>query len=340
VTGRDTTVFSRLHPTRLALIAAFVAAGVGAGFPAPATAASTPPDASTYPGLWSPSYINDPITQATEADAVAVAESNQVVVAQVSVYLPWLKMMKQINPHLLILAYQNGVFSEATHSYPESWYAHDASGARIRSLQWGDYLMSPSNPGWASDVTQECTAHVDLGYDGCFLDSFGDGILSTGYLSALPVNPATGRIWTQPEWVRADLRIAKTLRAAQPSIPIIGNTIGDGQRYWSPTATTRPILEELGGGMEELFLRTPSTGVNTFKGEKQWLQDVTVLSDAESRGDFVVVTTKLWVRATADQVNAWHRYALASFLMGTEGPRPVLLSHYRHLAVPDRAPAI
>jgi hypothetical protein len=304
---------------RLALAAAVIATGLTLGHTASARASVAPPVPSEYPGPWSPSYINTPITQATEAEAVTVAESNDVVVAQVSVYLPWIAKMKQINPSLQMFAYQNGSFAEPGKSYPQSWYAHNANGARVTSIGWGNYLMSPSSPEWAQTVTQQCTANVALGYDGCFLDSFGDGILATGYLSSLPVDAATGQVWTQPEWVAADVQIAQTLRAAEPSIPIIANTIGNGQRYWSSTRTTLPILNVLGGGMEELFLRTPSAPVSSFKSQASWLQDVTVLSDAESRGDFIVATTKLWVTATVDQINAWHRYALASFLMGTEG---------------------
>jgi hypothetical protein len=44
-----------------------------------------------------------------------------------------------------------------------------------------------------------------------------------------------------------------------------------------------------------------------------------MLADVGSKGDFAAATTKVWITATAAQITSWHRYALASFLLGTTG---------------------
>ena len=44
-----------------------------------------------------------------------------------------------------------------------------------------------------------------------------------------------------------------------------------------------------------------------------------MLRDAGAQGKSVLVLTKLWVRATEAQTKRWHRFALASFLLGDDG---------------------
>jgi hypothetical protein len=44
-----------------------------------------------------------------------------------------------------------------------------------------------------------------------------------------------------------------------------------------------------------------------------------MLRDAGAQGKSVLVLTKLWARATEAQTKRWHRFALASFLLGDDG---------------------
>ena len=72
----------------------------------------------------------------------------------------------------------------------------------------------------------------------------------------------------------------------------------------------------------EIFLRDKNTPLDTFKTEAAWKQDVDMLVDVGSRGKVAWTTTKMWnVSSTATQVqiDRWHKYALASFLLGTNG---------------------
>jgi hypothetical protein len=293
------------------------AASVKAG----ATTTSVAPDVGTYPGNWSPAYMALGQQPVSEATALAVAEAHDVIVAQPPVYAPWVTLMKQVNPNLVIFAYQNASFSHSILSFPESVYSHDSSGHRIQSLQFQTYLMVPNSSAWESYQAQLCTQDLKTShYDGCYLDTMGDGILSTGYLTALPVIPGTGTAYTDADWVSVESTLAQAIKSANGNAPLLGNMLGNGQRYFSSNATTVPILKVLGGGVEEMFLRESAWPITTFKSPKKWIQDVTSLSNAESLGDYVAAITKVWVPgATTAQVDAWHRYALASFLLGTGG---------------------
>jgi hypothetical protein len=256
----------------------------------------------------------------SQSVAIQVAEAHDFVVAQPQKFAPWVSVMKQVNPNLLLLVYQNSSFSYPSQSFSETTYSHDASGNRIQSRGFGTYLMRPNSAAWQNYEAQTCTSNLaKSGYDGCYLDTMGDGILSTGYLTALPVNPSTGQPYTDQQWVSAETSLAQAVKSANGSVPLVGNMVGNGQRYWSATATTVPILQVLGGGMEEMFLRNAYWAVGSYKTAQKWLQDVTTLSDAEANGHWIAATTKVWVNATTAQVNSWHRYALASFLLGTGG---------------------
>jgi hypothetical protein len=59
--------------------------------------------------------------------------------------------------------------------------------------------------------------------------------------------------------------------------------------------------------------------VNTYKSESLWKQDVDMLVNAQQRGSGVLAMTRLWVTATAAQTLAWHEFALASYLLATNG---------------------
>jgi hypothetical protein len=68
----------------------------------------------------------------------------------------------------------------------------------------------------------------------------------------------------------------------------------------------------------EAFMRASRWKVSYYKGETAWRQDVNALVDAANRsqGSIVLAVTKVWTDASASQIASWHRYSLASFLLG------------------------
>jgi hypothetical protein len=68
--------------------------------------------------------------------------------------------------------------------------------------------------------------------------------------------------------------------------------------------------------MAEVFVRPATSAVNFYKNEVNWRYDVDMLVDAAARGQFVTAITKVWTNSTATQQDAWHRYALGTFLLG------------------------
>lgn len=154
------------------------------------------------------------------------------------------------------------------------------------------------------------------GYDGCFLDVLGTSGLNPSSVTGLPIDPRTGAVWTQHDWMEATSAIGASIRAAIAPRPIMANGLGFGVPYFDPAAPRERLLDGVGTAMSEVFVREPRSAVNFYRNEVTWKKDVDMVADAVARGSRIVVTTKVWSTATASQIDTWHRYSLATFLLG------------------------
>lgn len=256
----------------------------------------------------------------TRDQALTIARRFEVVVAAARTFPAHLSAMRNANPRLAVLVYLNGAFTSDTRSYPEAYYAHDANGERIFSRKWKKWMMDVSNPDWAAEVAQECKADLELsGYDGCYVDMLGTAPLTDGYVSKPPINPATGRVWTKDEYVAATTAIGAKVERANSSYIVVGNGLANGKRYFAKDGATAPLLNGLDGANAEGWIRGANQAINQFRREVDWKKDVDMLVHAGSRGKSVLAMTKVWVSATQAQIDRWHKYALASFLLGNDG---------------------
>jgi hypothetical protein len=265
-----------------------------------------------------------PKTQYTATQAVQIAQAFDVIAAHQNNLLgQYIPQMKAANPNLVILVYLDGSFvpSSLASFYPASWYAHDAKGNKLTSTGFGNYLMDVGNPNWATTVAQNCQKRLaPYPYDGCFIDMLGEALLlNAGYLSSVPINPATGLPWTTKERMDATTKIAQAVVSATPGKQMMANGLKAGYTYFATTAPTSELFNAAPSGLAETWLRQATHPVSTFETEAVWLQDINMLADATTRGRAIAVTTKVWITATANQIAQWHKYALASFLMGTQG---------------------
>jgi hypothetical protein len=294
---------------------------VGPGAPSQASGQQTTlPTAGSVLPRFAPIYMGTHWSM-TAAQAVTIAQEFDVIAAQASVFPKYIAAMKVANPTLRVVAYINGTFDlkSGGTSYPAAWYETSAAGARIRSA-FGNYLLDPANTGWEQTVAAQCTAAITKShYDGCFIDTLGTAPLDAGYVTGLPINPATHAVWTGTDWLTATSAIAAAVRAANPGAVVVANGLANGAKYFSTTGATSALLSPVGVGMAELWLRPPGAAATKFPSVTKWLANVNMLEDAESHGQSILTTTKLWVTATAAQQTQWHKFALSSFLLGAGG---------------------
>jgi hypothetical protein len=232
--------------------------------------------------------------------------------------------MRSANPRLKIFLYMNATFAQSYQppggpgGFDPAWYAKDAHGSYVKNPTSGNYLMDPTSPGWIQHDADWCKSQL-TGYDGCYLDALGLAPLQAGYLSAFPINPATKKPWTKPDWIRATASLAKQVRALVRPITVFGNGLTNGTFFFDPSQPTKQIVDGLDGGVAEGWLRLSTAPVGAYPPVATWKQNVDMIPVVEGEGKPLLVVTKLWSSATPAQQAAWLQYSLATFLLGTGG---------------------
>jgi len=263
----------------------------------------------------------------TQAEAVSAAKTFDVIVALRNAYPQYLSQMKAANPNLTLLVYAKGMFVYDT-SLPESAYSHDANGRRIRSQQFGTYLLNPNSAAALSYQTS-LARHMlsSSGYDGVFLDTLGVAAINPGFVTSQPINPATGRVWTGADWMAATSAMAGKTAAAIGK-PVLGNGLRDGTSYYDPTVLSRQLTRTgLDAGMAEAWVRGGANPITNYPSEAVWRQNVDMLADAGNAGCSVMPITKVWTSGTQAQKDAWYEFVLATYLLGNDGHSYVSFSY-------------
>jgi hypothetical protein len=282
---------------------------------------------------WAPPFATG--GHVTAETAVMQAREFDVIAAHPWTYRGDVARMRRARSSLTLLAYLNGTFAQAVqaHAYPSSWYLRDAAGHKVRSLQWGNYLMDPTNPGWIADRVARCRRSVRTsGDDGCMVDMLGTAPLYDWYVTGAPIDPTTGERWTVAAWLAATTRLAAEIRAGSGGAIVIGNGLGDGRRYFDTNAPSQQLLNGIDGAIADGWLRTADRPVDRYPSVSAWTRDVEMLSSTDKS---VFVETKVWTAASPEQVAAWHRFSLASFLLGNDGHAYFAFSDDPHGAAPS-----
>lgn len=286
--------------------------------------------AATTPGFRSMFYDIEGQGSLTLADAVIrareVGRFGQIV-AQRSKYKDKVTAMKDTQPTMELLVYVNGTHT-TNPGYDPAWYVRDKSGEKVRAAEpWqGNFLMDPRNADWTAFRIRTCLELIsDSGFDGLYVDEVGTGCI-TAVSTGLPIDPATGTVWTTEDWTHD---MSAFLGAIQNAVthPVWFNGLREANAFWGVAASpTRPplpaqkILLDTGaaGGAAELWLRAPGQPLDKFQDVTYWERTAGM---HDYCGDRIMTLTKTWVDGTQAQKDQWHRYALSTFMNATAGGR-------------------
>jgi Hypothetical glycosyl hydrolase family 15 len=286
-----------------------------------AVAADPPPD-KTYPGAgnvkaYSLQFMENYSAKPTQAEAVTMAEAFDVVVAHNRKLTPHVDAMHKANPDCRIYCYQNATFCWQT-DLPEAYYAHDATGKRITAKDWGNtYLMRPELAGYQAWFIDEGRRLLEESrYDGLYVDVLGPAAVDPGYVSAVPVDPATGAPYTRDSWLADTAALAAATVTALAPAPVLGNGSVNGQNWYRDPGGTRALDGTGMVGLEpESWLRGATSPIGAYPSEAVWKQNVDMLAAVTP----VFTCTKVWTAASVEEKQRWHDFALASFLLGNTG---------------------
>ncbi|GAB2755390.1 hypothetical protein GCM10027020_04530 [Nocardioides salsibiostraticola] len=273
------------------------------------------------PRDWAPLFMSANHSY-SRAEAVTLAKKYDLIVAIPSGIRKHTAAMRAANGNLNILAYSNAVLASSSQikGLPETAFSHDTSGGRVIAPGFGTYMMNPANVQWRVRANQLCRDRVNSGkFDGCLVDVLTLGIFAKNFVSSVPVNPNTGRKFTEGEYRGEVIALARDLRERSGDLVQIGNMVENSYRYWKADVTSRPIVSSAPGAQMEDFLRGSFNASDKFPSLGTWRDEVRVITDMESQGKTGLFTTKLWSGASQARIKQWHGYAMATFLMGANG---------------------
>jgi Hypothetical glycosyl hydrolase family 15 len=311
----------RVFTAAAAVIAMLVAVGAANGNATVSSAAGAGfADSSSGIHLWAPMHTA-PQRLSSQAQAEAAARRFDLVTANPQQLGGFGAAMKAANPTMKLFVYLNGtyLYKRLEGTVPDSFLSHDARGAIIRSRGYGNILANPSSAGWVSYVQAACAKLLaGSSFDGCYLDMLGTGPLFPGYGTGLPINPATGQVWTRRDWLTATAALSAKV-AQHTGRVVLGNGLGSGPRYFHPAGPASLLLQGATGATAEAWVRPAGAPLGWHQKTAAWQQEVDMLTHAHSVGGLALTITKTWTAGTAQQKVAARRFALASFLLGNNG---------------------
>lgn len=306
---------------RAVLCALVAAAATVSAVPGPATASTVGGGIRT----WTPLSEHPPPGTVSSTSAVSVAKSFDLVTALRGTFAGRVPTMHKANPNVKVLAYTNAMFAQSGQAatFPASYYSYDAKGQKVRTTNYGNYMMNPrsleggaAGASWADERFRQCrNAALESGYDGCFLDLLGTAPLKAGYVTSPPIDPATGKQWTETSYLAATSALANQIRKllsadGHGNLLVYGNGLGSGPRFY---AGSKVLLPSLDGGIAESWMRTGPSSLTLWPTETQWKQNVSMLAAGK-----IYASVKTFAPGTTAQKEQWHKYSLASFLLGAD----------------------
>jgi hypothetical protein len=279
-----------------------------AAAPEPDAAAAAAPDAGDGVRLW---YFGAGRGAGMAAD---LARRYDVVIG-VNGLAGQVGQMRSINPGVLVAPYEKGTsvigtdFQWVQANHPE-WFLKNAGGGLIRST-FGAYLLNPVDPGVRAWQQERARQAQSQGWTALYYDSLGTfGIEGP---DGVAINPASGRPFTDQEWLNATSGLAGAIDQAV-SVPVLVNGLRSGVGYWGGA---RELLNGSQGGVFEACFRDANAPLGSFGPEGAWESQVRAIEDTQAHGDIALCMVKAW--GGGGSHDQWHDFALASFLLADNG---------------------
>lgn len=198
------------------------------------------------------------------------------------------------------------------------WVAKDSSGDVVLSKP-GNYVLDITKPEVRAWLAKEIKASVsDLGYDGTYLDVLGS-FFSQRFYSARP-ELENGPL-TDAAWRDASVALINEVKQATGK-PVIANGFGiqSGRNYEDHREDSDRLIKAADGIQIEQFTRTGDMPLNKSKNPKAWRSDMELLAKISGQGKLALVNTRVKESSDMRELIKVRDFALASFLVGAEGP--------------------
>ena len=132
--------------------------------------------------------------------------------------------------------------------YDVNFILRNASGGIVASKGWDGHLhvADPMSPLWREALRARIAYFKSLGFTGVFLDNGVEVDVPTQYtFDSHPVNPRTGQLYTDADFVRDCIDQTNWLKAQFPSMYMVANGFWSGLRYDQKTSGHQYVMENL-----------------------------------------------------------------------------------------------
>jgi hypothetical protein len=268
---------------------------------------------------------------------------------------PYADDMVAANPNLVLAIYTKSVHYSGPlddvsnpNMLPEAWFAHSGTPASASNRVHPDgyasvTIMQPSSTaswtdrggaigpagavyrGWKSFQVQAvshalATENARYGgtpFRGVWLDSAGLFSLNG------QVDPSTGVKYTATTWLPL---VNDAVQAVRDGLP-------DAIVYANGADSNPDLVDHADGLMSEGWLRAPGSSITSYPTDAAWRKDMTTAIDTQLTGAKIELLVKTWTSAASQQLEAWRRYAVASYFIADQSLALLELS-----VAPDQAP--
>ena len=235
----------------------------------------------------------------------------------------------KVNPRLLIFIYRNiGSIDEQSEGEIQTardngWILLDELGNDVYRLRNPVMkLVDIGNPDyreWLADLINNRTENIHV--SGVFGDTTAVRIAG---MSADPINPRTGKVYTDQEYSADMLALVKRVREKTGKLYIAnGNGMLCGSHwagFYQHRAIAEPVVDEVDGVLLEGFIRF--SGDDYWRSVDDWNKDLEYLDLLNKKGKITLAWTltggNMPPGATMDQVAM---YGFATYLLGKSGDR-------------------
>ena len=231
--------------------------------------------------------------------------------------------LRGIDPEIKLFRYLNSAavykdrnIEEVLSQRPD-WVLRDEFGEPLSSrLHETGIMMDPASTGWRGYlVDKACQACAQKGYDGILLDE----VLMVNELDPdfEGINKRTGQPYTTQEY-RDDQY--QTVRAMKDTIGaeklLMLNNVKRGSGYFEEQP--HRFLEASDGVVAEGFRGPAAWPLNRCLPEDEWVQNVEMMRDLETREKFIVVVTKVAKEVAGNQAQLREHdlFMYTTFLLG------------------------
>jgi hypothetical protein len=198
------------------------------------------------------------------------------------------------------------------------WLMHDRGGRVVTSNAGGD-VIDITNPAVRHWLVDGLRRDVDAGaYDGVYLDVLG-AFFSQRFYSGRPF--IAGAPLDDAAWRDASVALIREVKAATGK-PVIANGFGwqSGKNYADHKADADQVIAAADGIQIEQFVRNGNTAADQYAAPARWREDVDLLGAVGRMDKIVLADTRVRNADDKTAVDKQRTYALASFLVGAEGP--------------------